>query len=107
MQVQVSGQHIEVTEALRNHVNAKLDRLTRLDDRLINLSVVLAVDKLEHWVEGTLSVSGTTLHAEATNSDMYTSIDLMFEKLHNQLRKHREKLSDKHQREVREVRQYG
>ena len=107
MQVQLSGQHIEVTQALREHVNAKLDRLNRLDDKIIHLSVVLSVDKLEHWVEGTLSVAGATLHAEATDTDMYTSIDLMVDKLHNQLRKHREKVCDKHQREVRDVRQYG
>jgi len=107
MQVQLSGQHLEVTQALRDHVNAKLDRLTRLDDKIIHLSIVLSVDKLEQWVEGTLSVAGATLHAEATDTDMYTSIDLMFDKLLNQLRKHREKICDKHQREVRAERQYG
>jgi putative sigma-54 modulation protein len=38
---------------------------------------------------------------------MYVSIDVLFDKLVNQLRKHREKISDKHQRETREERQYG
>jgi putative sigma-54 modulation protein len=48
MQFQLSGQQIEVTQALRDHVTAKLDKLTRLDDRLISLSVVLSVDKLRN-----------------------------------------------------------
>jgi putative sigma-54 modulation protein len=52
-------------------------------------------------------VIGATLHAEATEADMYASIDMLFEKLVVQLRKHREKVSDKHQHEAREARQYG
>jgi putative sigma-54 modulation protein len=107
MQFQLSGQQIEVTTALRQHATAKLDRLTRLDDKLISLSVVLSVDKLQQCAEGTLGVTGATLHAEATGADMYASIDVVFEKLVAQLRKHREKVGDKHQQEAREARQYG
>lgn len=105
MQFQLSGQQIEVTPALRDHAAAKLDRLTRLDDRITSLTVILSLDKLQQRADGTLNVPGATLHAEAADSDMYASIDTLFDKLVNQLRRHREKLSDKHQREVREVRQ--
>ena len=107
MQFQLSGQRIEVTQALRTRAEAKLDRLTRLDDRIVSLNVVLSVDKLQQCAEGTLKVAGNTLHAEATENDMYASIDILFDKLVDQLRRYREKLCDKHQREVREIRQYG
>jgi putative sigma-54 modulation protein len=107
MQFQLSGQQIDVTPALRDHVTAKLDRLTRLDDRIVSLNVVLSVNKLQQRAEATMNVTGNSLHAEATETDMYASIDTMFDKLVNQLRRYREKLCDKHQREVREVRQYG
>ena len=107
MQFQLSGQHMEVTQALRNHATAKLDRLTRLDEKCIGLTVVLSLDKLQQRAEGTLSVSGAALHAEATEPDMYASIDILFDKLVSQLRRHREKVSDKHQHEVREARQMG
>lgn len=107
MQFQLSGQQIEVTPALREHATAKLDRLTRLDDKLKSLAIVLSVDKLQQRAEGTLGVIGATLHAEATEADMYASLDVLFDKLVNQLRKHREKVSDKHQREARDERQYG
>ena len=107
MQFQLSGQQIEVTTALRDHATAKLDRLTRLDEKLISLAIVLSVDKLQQRAEGTLGVTGATLHAEDAEADMYASIDVLFDKLVNQLRKHREKISDKHQRETREERQYG
>ncbi|KRE90774.1 RNA polymerase subunit sigma-54 [Frateuria sp. Soil773] len=107
MQFQLSGQQIEVTPALRDHATAKLERLTRLDEKCIGLSIVLSVDKLQQRAEGTLAVSGTKLHAEAAEADMYASIDVLFDKLVTQLRKHREKISDKHQQEAREARQYG
>ena len=107
MQFQLSGQQIEITPALREPATAKLDRLTRLDDKLLSLTVVLSVDKLRQRAEGTLGVIGSTLHAEATEADMYASIDVLFDKLVSQLRKHREKVSDKHQHETREARQYG
>jgi putative sigma-54 modulation protein len=105
MQFQLSGQKIDVTQALRDHAQAKLDRLTRLDDRIVSLSVVLSVDKLQQRAEGTLNVAGRTLHATGAENDMYVSIDHMFDTLLTQLRRYREKLCDKHQREVREVRQ--
>ncbi|MDE2309175.1 MAG: ribosome-associated translation inhibitor RaiA [Xanthomonadaceae bacterium] len=107
MQFQLSGQHLEVTQALRDHATAKLDRLTRLDDKLLSLVIVLSIDKLRQCAEGTLAVTGATLHAEAAGADMYASIDELFDKLLIQLRKHREKVSDKHQREGREERLFG
>ena len=107
MQFQLSGQHVEVTPALRDHVTAKRDRLARLDDKLLSLAVVLTVDKQQQCAEATLAVTGTILHAEATEVDMYASIDVVFEKLQTQLRKYREKIQDKHQYEVRQERQLG
>jgi putative sigma-54 modulation protein len=43
MQFQLSGQQIEVTPALREHATAKLDRLTRLDEKILSLNIVLSV----------------------------------------------------------------
>lgn len=107
MQFQLSGQQIEVTPALRAHATAKLDRLTRLDDKLKSLTIVLSVDKLQHRADGTLNAVGTSLHAQAMEGDMYASIDLLFDKLVGQLRRYREKVAEKHQRAVREERQIG
>lgn len=106
MQVQLSGHQIEITQGLRDHVQSKLDRLTRHFDNLTSLNVVLSVEKLEQRAEGTLTGAGCNLHAEAADGDMYASIDIMLDKLVAQLRKHKEKITDHHSREVREIR-YG
>ncbi|WP_049621650.1 ribosome hibernation-promoting factor, HPF/YfiA family [Frateuria defendens] len=102
MQFQLSGQQIEVTQALRDYATAKLDRLTRLDEKSINLAIVLSVDRLQQRADGTLTVNGAKLHAEAAEPNMYASIDLLFDKLAAQLRKHRQKVTNKQQRAVRE-----
>lgn len=104
MQVQLSGHQIDVTPALRNHVQSKLDRLNRHFDNITSLNVVLSVEKLRHHAEGTLAAAGRTLHAEAADADMYTSIDTMMGKLDAQLRKHKEKLTDHHRDEARDAR---
>jgi putative sigma-54 modulation protein len=106
MQIQISGQQIEITQALRDHVQSKVDRLARHFDNLTSLAVVLSVEKLEHRAEGTLTGAGCALHAQAADGDMYASIDLLFDKLIVQLRKHKEKLTDHHPRQAREI-HYG
>ena len=107
MQFQLSGKHIEVTPALRSHVQAKTARLTRLDDHLLGLSVVLSLDRLEQCAEGTLETSGSTFHAKAAETDMYTAIDILFDKLVSQLRRHREKIIARHKKAARQDYQPG
>lgn len=107
MEIHVTGQQIEVTQALRNHVEAKVDRLSRMFDNLTSFNVVLTVEKLEHKAEGTLAASGRVLHAVEVSDDMYASIDGMMDKLVNQLRKHKEKLKDHHQAEARAEARYS
>jgi putative sigma-54 modulation protein len=106
MQIQVSGHQVEITPALRAYVESKLDRVGRHFDHLTSLNVVLTVEKLLHRAEGTLAGSGCVLHGVATEADMYSAIDVMFDKLDTQVRKHKEKLTDHRQAEAREAR-YG
>ncbi|KAF1009797.1 MAG: Ribosome hibernation promoting factor [Luteibacter sp.] len=113
MQIQISGQHIQVTPALRERVEQQIGRFERLFDNITGLDVVLSVDKAEHKAGGTLHCSGTRLHAEGharlqdgTISDrMYAAIDEMITKLAEQLKKHKEKLKDHHNAEGREARE--
>ena len=104
MQVQISGQQLAVTEALRAHVLGKIDRLNRTYKKTTNLAVVLSVSKREQRADATLAVAGTTLRAEAVESNLYGSIDRLFDRLVGQLRKYHGKVYDKHAMEVRKER---
>lgn len=105
MEIHISGQQIEVTQALRQHVEDKIEKFPRLFDNLTSLNVVLTVEKHEHKADGTLGAAQRVLHAVDIKPDMYAAIDGMVDKLVAQLRKHKEKLKDHHQAEARRARE--
>ncbi len=96
MQLSVTGHHLEVTPALRSYVEKKLTRIMRHFEQVIDSHFVLTVDKLQHKAEATLHVSGETIHALASDGDMYAAIDALADRLERRVRKHKEKLTDHH-----------
>lgn len=93
MNVHMTGHHIEVTPAIRDYMNQKLVRIKRHFDHVIDVNVIMSVDKLDQKVEATIHVSGKDIHAEATDPNMYAAIDDLTDKLDRQLVKHKEKLT--------------
>ncbi len=94
MQIDLTGHHIDITPALREYVDSKMQRLERHFDRVADTHVVLSVEKLRHKAEATLQISGATVHADATDEDMYAAIDALADKLDRQIKRHKEKISD-------------
>lgn len=99
MQLDIHGQQIEVTPALREYVDNKLQRLDRHIDQPFDVRVQLGLDKPNHRAEATINLSGKTLHADASAIDMYAAIDLLADKLDRLLVKHRKKQVDHHRGE--------
>jgi putative sigma-54 modulation protein len=93
MQINLSGHHVEITEALRENVNTKMAKLSRHFDHINNVRVVLTVEKLNQIAEATFHVSGTDIHAKAENADMYASIDNLVDKLDRQILKYKGKMN--------------
>ncbi|MCR9192425.1 MAG: ribosome-associated translation inhibitor RaiA [Gammaproteobacteria bacterium] len=91
MNIQISGQNIELTEALKAHVHEKTEKLNRHLQHIIALSVVLSVEREQQIAEATVSINHFETHASATSTDMYVSIDQLMDKLDKQLLKHKEK----------------
>lgn len=92
----ISGQHIEITPALRSHIEDRLQTLQRHSDHIQSIHVILKVEKLEQIAEATVSLDGAQLFAEDRQSSLYTAIDHLMDKLDRQLLKHKEKLTQKH-----------
>ena len=91
MNVQVSGHHVEVTEAIRDYVTSKLGRVKRHFDQVIDISVVLSVQKLRQKAEISVHLPGKDIHVESDDEDLYAAIDLMMGKLDRQIIKHKQK----------------
>ncbi|MEJ1960133.1 MAG: ribosome-associated translation inhibitor RaiA [Gammaproteobacteria bacterium] len=103
MQLSVTGHHIEVTPSLRFYVEKKLERITRHFDQVLDVHCVLTVEKLEQKAEATLHVSGSSIHADAVDPNMYAAIDALTDKLDRCVRKHKEKRSDHHAAEAQKI----
>jgi putative sigma-54 modulation protein len=101
MQLKVSGHHVEITPALRSYVEKRLERIVRHFDQVIDVNFVMTVDKLQHKAEATVHVSGSNIHADAIDANMYASIDALVDKLDRSVVKHKEKQRDHHASEGR------
>jgi len=99
MQLNVSGHHVEVTDALRGYVESKLEKIVRHFDLVSAVHCILTVEKLRHKAEATVNVNGGKIYADSTEEDMYAAIDGLVDKLDRQVRKYKEKLVDHHARD--------
>lgn len=91
MNLNLTGRHLEITPAIREHVIGKLDKVKRHFDNVIDVSVILSVEKLQQKAEATLNISGKTLFAEAEDGNLYVAIDALIDSLDRQVLKHKEK----------------
>lgn len=91
MNLNLTGRHLEITPAIREHVLAKLDKVKRHFDNVIDINVILSVDKLKQQAEASVHVSGKTIFAETEDSNLYVAIDNLIDSLDRQILKHKEK----------------
>jgi putative sigma-54 modulation protein len=103
MQLNLTGHHVDITQALREYVTTKLERLERHFDHVMDANIVLSVEKLRHQAEATLYANGGTLHAEAEDEDMYAAIDALVDKLDRQVKRLKEKITDHHRSDAIKV----
>ncbi len=94
MQIEISGQHVELTDALRSYINKKIDKLASHLQGITSVHVMLKIEKHLQIAEGQVSFPGNHIHADAESEDMYKTIDLLTDKLVKQLTKHKEKITD-------------
>ena len=94
--LQISGHHLEITPAIHDYVTGKLERVTRHFDNVIDVNVILSVDKLKQKAEVTVHLSGKDVFVESTDEDLYAAIDSLADKLDRQIQKHKQKIQDHH-----------
>ncbi|MYM72554.1 MULTISPECIES: ribosome hibernation-promoting factor, HPF/YfiA family [Duganella] len=97
MNLTISGHHLEVTAAIREYVQNKLERVTRHFDQVIDIAVILTVDNLKEKekrqkAEINLRMSGKTVYVESLSQDLYAAIDTLIDKLDRQVMKYKAKV---------------
>ena len=99
MNLTISGHHLDVTPAIREYVQNKLERVKRHFDHVIDIAVILTVDNLtekekRQKAEINLRLSGKTVYVESLSHDLYAAIDCLVDKLDRQVMKHKSKVQD-------------
>jgi putative sigma-54 modulation protein len=90
MNLTISGHHLEVTPSIREYTMTKLTRVKRHFDHVIDVAVLLSVDKLQQKAEINLHLRGKDIHCESVQDDLYAAIDALVDKLDRQVIKHKE-----------------
>ena len=90
MNLSINGHHLEVTPALRTYVTAKLDRIARHFDQVVDVRVLLTVDNhtekaLRQKAECNIHIKGKDIFAESSHADLYAAVDELADKLDRQV----------------------
>ena len=101
MNLIISGHHLEVTPALRSYVTEKLDRITRHFDQVVDVKVLLSVEKLKEKerrqrAECNIHVKGGDMFAQSSHADLYAAVDELVDKLDRQVVRHKDRIQDHH-----------
>ncbi len=94
MNLQLTGHQVEITPSIREYVVTKLERINRHFEHVIDVNVILSVQKLDQTIEATVHLSGKDIHVACHDADMYAAIDGLVDKLDRQIIRHKEKFQE-------------
>jgi len=95
MQVRITGRNIQLTEAMKNYVDKKIKRLGKYLEEPISIQVILSVEKFRQIVEVNISSKSGSFYGSEESHDIYASIDMVMDKLEEQVRRRKEKIQQR------------
>lgn len=98
--IHIVSKHIDQTDAIKDHIMSKLDKLDRLSHNIIDVVVRLDIQKTEHRCSIALKFGHMKVQAHASTTDMYASIDRAIERIRAKVRKWKDKIQHHHARGV-------
>ena len=92
MKISMTARHFELGDTLREHIERRLSRLERYNDRFSRIDVTLTEEKREKRVETRAFIDGDyDIFAEATADDFRTAVTRVSDKLARQLKRHQDR----------------
>ena len=102
MKFDITGRHIDITPALRAHVEAQFSKIdTLFEGKPADAHVILEVERGRHISEIVVNWRNDVLTATTDDSDMYNSISMSVDKIEKQARKLKEKIVDKSHKAIK------
>ena len=94
MNITITGHHVEVTDAIRAAVEAKVQKIAKHFPELGKVQVTLTVEKHEHSAEFITHFLAHDITAKAKAADMYLAITEAGQKLNGLMQKQKDKVKD-------------
>jgi len=95
VRVNIAGRQVEVTKALQQFTEKKLQKLEKLLDGPMEAHVVLAIEKHRHLCEMQVRSRTALLSGQSETEDLYASVGDVVDKLERQALKHKEKRKER------------
>ncbi|RMF83376.1 MAG: ribosome-associated translation inhibitor RaiA [Planctomycetota bacterium] len=96
MQINVSGRHMNVGDALREYCEKKASKIGRFYDRIQSIDVVVDGHNGQHSVEMIVHSDGTQpFVASEEREDAFAAVDVLVDKIERQLKRHKERLRNR------------
>jgi len=101
--IQVIGRHVEITEPMKNYAMDKLKKIERFGIRVLDVSIIMDVQKLLHTADYILNVNNTLIKVSGRSENMYASIDQAIAKLEHKLSRYTRRLHEHHAKTLASV----
>lgn len=98
LQYNIKGDNVEVTPAVREYIEKKVDKIERYFPEGTNATAMINLKALNHSqtkVEITIPMKNLVLRAEERHDELYAAVDLIIGKLERQIRKYKTKINRK------------
>ena len=96
MKITIIGKNFKTYEKLQNTIEKKFDKLGKYFAEDITTSVILSRERGNDKIEATINAKGAVFRAEEVTEDIYEGIDLVVDKLSNQMTKFKGKLQKRY-----------
>jgi putative sigma-54 modulation protein len=97
-EIAVTGRNVLVTDAMKDYALEKLSKVDRLGNRVIDMDVVMDIQKLVHHVDIVMKVDTVVIRSSASSDNMYASIDKASHRLQQQLLRYKDRIQKYHAR---------
>lgn len=92
--ISVTGRNVLVTEAMQQYAIDKISKIDRFSNRVVDVNVVMDIQKLEHRVDLIVKVDQIVIRCSASSDNMYASIDKVVDRLKSQLSRYKRRIRE-------------
>ena len=96
MQITFKGKNTEMSAALEEYAEKRLERIAKYFDSVINVVITFKTERAWHIVDVNVNAGSIKLRGEEKTNDMYSSIDMVIDKLETQIKKQKGKAIKRH-----------